>query len=270
MKNRLLEKIREVKKAQSKLFCAFLTIGYPNLKITENLLNECEKEGVDIVELGFPFSDPLADGPTIQFSSERALEKGIRLKDALQLVRRLRQKGNQVPIIFFTYLNPILQYGFRRFIRDAKESGFDGLLVPDLPPEEEKGLQKECHRQGFPQVYLMAPTTEKKRAASIARSSQGFIYYVSLRGVTGARRSLPSDVRRHLREFDGLSQHFLIYLAKEQSGSYVAICGLLLNQWLDSEQDRILNSFYRDSVKAIEGGAMQYLLNRGVIFKPPD
>lgn len=209
--NRLLLKLRDAEKKNEKIFSAFLTLGYPNLKTTEKLLNAFERTGVDTIELGFPFSDPLADGPTIQFSSQKALDGGISLDKAFHLVRRLRQRGNQLPIIFFTYFNPVLHYGIKRFIRSAKSSGYDGLLIPDLPPEEEKELTRECHRQRFPQIYLIAPTTRKQRAVQIARASQGFIYYVSLRGVTGARRFLPSDLKRHLRELKRVtSKPFLV------------------------------------------------------------
>lgn len=198
MKNRLIEKIGEAKRGRTKLFCAFLTLGYPNLSATEQLITEFERIGVDIVELGFPFSDPLADGPTIQFSSERALARGVCLQDAFRLCLRLRRKGVKIPIVFFSYLNPIYHYGAKDFVTRAKAAGFDGVIVPDLPPEEEPAFRRASRRQGLAQVFLIAPTTERKRALQIARASRGFIYYVSLRGVTGARKALPADLRRNL------------------------------------------------------------------------
>jgi tryptophan synthase alpha chain len=206
MKNRLLFRLQAVKRKKEKIFCAFLTLGYPSLKATEDLITGFEKLGVDVVELGFPFSDPLADGPTIQFSSQCALERGVHLKDAFKLAQKLRRRGNQIPLVFFTYLNPVLHYGVDRFVRQAKASGFDGLLVPDLPPEEEKKLQQACRRSGLAQPFLVALTTEKKRALRIAHKSQGFIYYVSLRGVTGARKVLPRELESHLRNFRRLSR----------------------------------------------------------------
>lgn len=198
MKNRLLEKIGENRRRRQKIFCAFLTLGYPSLRATHRLIREFEKAGVDILELGIPFSDPLADGPTIQFSSERALKQNVSLEDAFRLVARLRKEGSRLPILAFSYLNPIFHYGPKRFAARAAQAGFDGLIVPDLPPEEEAGLQKECRRAGLLQIFLVAPTTEKNRAQKIARRSRGFIYYVSLRGVTGARKSLSGDIRRSL------------------------------------------------------------------------
>ncbi len=202
--NRIFSKVRACMRSRSKIFCAFLTLGYPNLETTEKLISGFEKEGADLVELGFPFSDPLADGPTIQFSSERALEKKVRFQDAFALVERLRKNACRVPIIFFSYLNPIFHYGLKEFVKEAVRAGFDGLIVPDLPPEEERELAGECHRHKLAQIFLVAPTTEKKRAAAIARRSEGFIYYVSLRGVTGARKNLPSDIARTLHRFNGM------------------------------------------------------------------
>ena len=206
MKNRLYLKTQEVRKNKSKLFCAFLTLGYPNLQATEKLVLEFEKAGADIIELGFPFSDPMADGPTIQFSSEQALKNGISIKDSFKLVERLRKKGCRIPIIFFTYLNPIYHYGLKAFVQSAKAAGFDGLIVPDLPPEEEYELNAACRRHNFPQIYLVAPTTEKNRADHIARASQGFIYYVSLKGVTGARKSLSTDIQKNLNQLKRVTQ----------------------------------------------------------------
>lgn len=198
MKNFLTFRIQESRKEKRKLFCVFLTLGYPNIAATERLILSSEKAGVDIIELGFPFSDPLADGPTIQYSSEQALKKNVSIKDAFSLVRRIRQKGSKVPILFFGYFNPVFSYCGKDFARDAKDAGMDGLIIPDLPPEEEPEFQKECLRRGLHFVQLVAPTTADKRAKMLVKKSQGFIYYVSLRGVTGARKVLPADLKAHL------------------------------------------------------------------------
>jgi len=200
MKNRLLAVTENAKRKHTKLFCAFLTLGYPSLKVTENLIEKFEGAGVDIVELGFPFSDPLADGPTIQASSEYALKRGVKMEDAFQMTRRLRKKGVRIPIVFFTYFNPVFHFGSERFVTRAKQAGFDGVIIPDLPPDEESGFQRKCRKENFAQIFLIAPTTSLARAAKIANKSQGFIYYVSLRGVTGARKALPSDVEKQLGE----------------------------------------------------------------------
>lgn len=202
MKNRLIEKIRQAKQDQRKLFAAFLTLGFPNLKTTEKLIEGFAEKGVDLIELGFPFSDPLADGPTIQFSSEAALRKGVRMSDAFQIVKNLRKKGVDIPILFFSYLNPIYRFGLERFPRFLKKAGFDGLIVPDCPPEEDPALWKACRRAGVASVFLAAPTTVPGRMRKIFARSQGFLYYVSLRGVTGARRVLPKDLAHHLRRIN--------------------------------------------------------------------
>lgn len=198
MKNNLTIKIQDARKKKQKLFCVFLTLGYPSIVATERLILSSAAAGVDIIELGFPFSDPLADGPTIQFSSDKAIQKGVTLKDAFALVRRIRQKGCKVPIVFFGYFNPVFSYGGKEFARDARNAGMDGLIIPDLPPEEEMEFQKVCRNQKLCRVLLVAPTTENKRAKMLVGKSEGFVYYVSLRGVTGARKAVASDLKGHL------------------------------------------------------------------------
>ncbi len=197
--NRLSACVAELQRKNEKAFCAFLTAGFPNLGVTAKLVAEFEKAGVDILELGYPFSDPLADGPTIQYASQAALEKGICLSQVLKLLNGLRQKGLRLPVVFFTYLNPLLAYGLARFARDARRAGFDAVLVPDMPMEEELSFQAALKREGLLSIYLVTPTTSRKRTVKIAQASEGFIYYVSLRGVTGARQALPRDIAGHLR-----------------------------------------------------------------------
>ncbi|OQA57418.1 MAG: Tryptophan synthase alpha chain [Candidatus Omnitrophica bacterium ADurb.Bin277] len=199
-KNFLTLKLREAAKKNKKLCCIFLTLGYPDLAATERLILSAERSGVDIIELGFPFSDPLADGPTIQDSSEKALAKGATVRSGFRLVRRLRRRGCEIPLVFFGYMNPVYSYGGKDFVRDARAAGLDGLIIPDLPIEEEKDFQKECSAKGLHIVRLVAPTTKDARALKLVRSSGGFVYYVSLRGVTGARKALPDDLAPRLRK----------------------------------------------------------------------
>lgn len=196
--NRIDKKFKQLKKEGRKAFIAFVTAGYPDLRTTEQLVLEFEKRGVDIVELGVPFSDPIADGPVIQAASYEALKKKTTLKKILVLVKRLRE-NTQMPLAAMSYFNPILRYGLSRFIRDAVSSGLDALIIPDLPPEEEREFAKEARRHGLELVLFLSPTTTPERARSIARSAQGFIYFVSLTGVTGARRDLPKELAGHLR-----------------------------------------------------------------------
>ncbi len=199
MKNQLDFKIKDAKKKkQKKLFCIFLTFGYPSIGTTERLILSAERSGVDIIELGFPFSDPLADGPTIQYSSERALKKNVSIAEAFRLVAKLRSKNCKIPIVFFGYLNPVFAYGEKEFVRDACRAGVDGLIVPDLPLEEEKAFHKECRQRKLRFINLVAPTTAEDRSKRLVQNSQGFVYYVSLRGVTGTRKVLPGDLRSHL------------------------------------------------------------------------
>lgn len=198
--NRLETTVENARSSRQKLFCAFLTLGFPDLDTTEQGIWECEKAGTDILELGFPFSDPLADGPTIQKASEKALAGGVRIEHAFKLMRSLRDQGLKMPVVFFTYLNPVLNYGAAKFVREAAAAGFDALLVPDLPPDEEKDLQALCLEENLPIVFLIAPTTPLERAREIASATRGFIYYVSLRGVTGARSAVSSDLYGHLQQ----------------------------------------------------------------------
>ena len=198
MKNRLIGKVEEFRKKKKKLFCAFLTLGFPNVGATEKLIEGFASRGVDIIELGFPFSDPLADGPTIQYSSEAALHQGVTMEDAFRVVRSLRRGGVTVPIIFFSYLNPIYRFGEETFPSRLKREGFDGLIVPDCPPDEDEKLWKACRKAGIAPVFLVAPTSTPERARKIFARSEGFLYYVSLRGVTGARRALAKDLKQNL------------------------------------------------------------------------
>lgn len=198
MINRIDQKFKELKAKKKKAFIPFITAGYPDLKTTEKLVLELEKNGADIIELGVPFSDPIADGLVIQASSYEALKEGVTLKKILLLVEKLRKK-TQVPLCLMSYCNPILHYGEERFIREARKAGVDGVIIPDLSFEERPFFLKAAEREGLHVVLFVAPTTPLERARLIARSAKGFIYFVSLTGVTGARRSLPPDLASQLR-----------------------------------------------------------------------
>ncbi len=195
---RIESKFKQLKKSKKKAFIVFMTAGDPSLSLNEALIPEMEKAGVDLIELGIPFSDPVADGPVIQASSMRSLERGTNLKKVLDLVARVRQK-TQIPIVFMTYLNPIWRYGFKKFMVDAKKCGVDGLIVPELPPDEEKEFAKQMNAGGLDLVYLLAPTSSDKRIRLISSKSKGFIYYVSVTGVTGAQTKLPGEIGAQVR-----------------------------------------------------------------------
>ncbi|MFB3919258.1 MAG: tryptophan synthase subunit alpha [Candidatus Velamenicoccus archaeovorus] len=195
--NRIDATFRKLKKRGRRALIPFVTAGYPGLGATEKIVLGLESAGADVVELGVPFSDPIADGPVIQMSSFEALKKGVTLKDVLGLVGRLRRR-TQIPLVAMTYFNPVLQYGPRRFVTDALKAGLDGVIIPDLPPQEEKDFQAEARRKGLAVVLFISPTTPPARARTIAAQARGFIYFVSLAGVTGARRKLPPDLKARL------------------------------------------------------------------------
>ena len=196
--NRIDQKFQELQKRKKKAFIAFITAGDPDLRTTEQLVPAFEGAGVDIVELGVPFSDPLADGPTIQAASQRALKKHVNLESILAVVKRIRQRS-QIPIALMTYYNPVFHYGEERFARKAKACGVDGLIVPDLPPEEGHNLIRAARQNGLATVFFLAPTTTPQRMKHIVNASTGFIYYVSLTGVTGARQELPTSLTQQVR-----------------------------------------------------------------------
>ncbi|MDD5166667.1 MAG: tryptophan synthase subunit alpha [Candidatus Omnitrophica bacterium] len=196
--NRIEAKFKELKKKRKKAFIAFVTAGFPDLKTTEKLVLEFSRIGVDIIELGVPFSDPMADGPVIQDASQLALKNNTNLDKILSLVKRARQK-TEVPICLMTYYNPIFCFGEEKFARLAHDSGVDGVIVPDLPPEEGSSFVKSTRKYGVDVIFFIAPTTSKQRINYIAKAARGFIYYVSLTGVTGARASLPKDLIANLK-----------------------------------------------------------------------
>jgi tryptophan synthase alpha chain len=177
----------------------YFTLGYPTQSASLNIITAIARAGADLIELGIPFSDPLADGPTIQHSTQLALENGTSVARCLEMTAQLRAGGITQPLLLMGYYNPILAYGVGRFVADATQAGADGLIVPDLPPEEAGELEGHCRDHGLGLVFLVAPTSTPERLALVAAHSTGFLYLVSLAGVTGARAQLASD----LEEFVG-------------------------------------------------------------------
>jgi tryptophan synthase alpha chain len=169
----------------------------PDIATTKRLVLEFEKSGVDIVELGVPFSDPLADGPTIQKAAMRALENKVNLRTVFDLVSSLRRR-TQIPIVILCYYNLILKFGESRFARCAKSSGIDGVAIPDLPPEEATSFIKAGRKENLDTIFFLSPTSPLERIKLVCRLSRGFIYYVSLTGVTGARDKLPADILKNI------------------------------------------------------------------------
>ncbi|MCW8893778.1 MAG: tryptophan synthase subunit alpha [Deltaproteobacteria bacterium] len=171
----------------------FITAGDPDLAMTAKLVRTLEASGADLIELGMPFSDPMADGPTIQAASERALEAGTTLKKVLGLVADIRQHS-QIPLVLMGYYNPIFCYGPERFIQDAAAAGVDALLLVDLPPEEAAEISSILDNAGIALITLLAPTTPPERMKQLAKAAQGYLYYVSMTGVTGAKKITPEDI----------------------------------------------------------------------------
>lgn len=196
--NRIDQKFQELKRQNKKAFIIFITCGYPNLKITEKLIKEFAKIRVDIIELGVPFSDPLADGPIIQESSEAALKSKINLKCILNLVKRIR-KEVEMPISLMSYYNPILCFGEKRFLKEAYRAGVDGIIIPDLPPEEARNFIRYANKFNLATIFFLSPTSTLQRIKLVSYVSKGFIYYVSLTGVTGPRKVLSSDLVDNLK-----------------------------------------------------------------------
>jgi len=172
---------------------AYVTVGYPSIEATLKVVPLLAENGCDIIELGIPFSDPLAEGVTIQKSSFEALHNGISPQICVEVARKLRQTV-EVPLAFMTYFNLIFNYGLERFSRNCRESGIDGLIIPDLPPEEGTELETLAREKGIDLIYLLAPTSTEERLRLGAERSRGFTYLVSVTGITGARESLPSDL----------------------------------------------------------------------------
>ena len=195
--NRIDQRFHELRARKEKALIPFITAGDPDLATTQELVWAFEKAGADILELGVPFSDPLADGTTIQRASQRALEHGSTLTAVITLVERIRDRS-QVPVVLMSYVNPILRMGAQEFATRAGNAGVDGVVIPDLPPEEAQELPSFCEAAGVHTIFLAAPTSTDARLRHIVEASRGYIYYVSLKGVTGARDTLEAGLESSL------------------------------------------------------------------------
>lgn len=203
--NRIDKRFKTLKALKKKAFIAYITAGDPDLATTMRLALALEGSGVDIIELGIPFSDPLADGPTIQAASQRALKKKVTLAKIFRMSGALRGKTG-IPLVFMTYFNPVLRYGVERFFKSAKTNGIDGVIIPDLPFEEAKDVVALGRKHKVATIFLVAPTSSKERIKKIEKASSGFIYYVSLTGVTGARAKLPPEVIYNVKRVKAMTR----------------------------------------------------------------
>jgi tryptophan synthase alpha chain len=202
--SRIAERFAKLRAEGGKAFVAFLTAGDPSLDRTVNLAVDLAAAGVDVLELGVPFSDPLADGPVIQRASQRALEKGVTLERVLDAVRRIRRRS-PIPLLLFSYFNPLYRYGLDRLTSAARDAGVDGVLVTDLPPEEADGWLAVSRAAELDTVFLAAPTSPDERLRRVAGASRGFVYAVSRTGVTGERDALSDDARPLVRRLKQLT-----------------------------------------------------------------
>ncbi len=203
--NRIAKKFKDLKAKKQKAFIAFLTAGDPSLSMTEKHVLSLAQSGADIIELGVPFSDPMADGPTIQAASYRALQAGTDLKGILDMVKRVRRTCD-IPIALMTYYNPVFHFGDKKLVTAAKKAGVDGLIIPDLPPEEAQDLIAAALKEDIATVFFVSSTTRPDRQKQIVRAASGFIYYLSLSGVTGARTTLPANIKQNVQALKKLTQ----------------------------------------------------------------
>ncbi|HOF06346.1 MAG TPA: tryptophan synthase subunit alpha [Syntrophales bacterium] len=191
--SRIGKKFKELQGKKEKALILYLTAGDPSLAGTEEIIPCLERAGADILEIGVPFSDPTADGPVIQEAAQRSLRGGTNLAAILAMIARLRRQI-EIPVVLFTYYNPVFAYGNERFAEDAEAAGVDGLLVVDLPPEEAGELREFTDPRGLDFITLVAPTTDDRRLEKIVRNAGGFIYYISVTGVTGTKTPVAASV----------------------------------------------------------------------------
>ncbi|MBN2517827.1 MAG: tryptophan synthase subunit alpha [Candidatus Altiarchaeota archaeon] len=196
------EKFRELEKKKEKALILYISCGDPSADETIRIAKEVIDAGCDILELGLPFSDPLADGPTIQAASQRALEKGMNTDRYFEVAKKIEG----VPKVCMTYYNLLLQYGLEKFCKKSKESGISGFIIPDLPLEESQDLLAVCKKNGIDLISIVSPRTDEKRIEKIAGLSRGFLYLQSTLGVTGARSSLPEELKRKIEQVKKISK----------------------------------------------------------------
>lgn len=225
---RRISAVFERAKAESRAaLMPYLPLGYPTPERSLGLVEAVIAGGADILELGIPFSDPLADGPTIQRATHIALQQGMTVARALEMAQLLRQKEPTVPFIFMGYYNPILAYGEEDFCRACREVGVDGLIVPDLPPGESETLEEMCRQYGLALIYLLAPTSTPERVQEVTERSEGFVYLVSVAGTTGARNRLPPDLAAFVSQVRGVTDKPLAVgfgiSTPEQAGQVAAL-----------------------------------------------
>jgi tryptophan synthase alpha chain len=250
------------KQKNHKALIAYVTVGYPNIEATLKVVPLLADCGCDIVELGIPFSDPMADGATIQHASFKALENGVNTARCLDIANKL-SKNTNVPLVFMTYYNPVYQYGLKKFCKDCVAAGIDGLIIPELPPEEGDELGNLASKSDVDMIYLLAPTSAEERIKLVARKSRGFIYLVSIAGVTGIRSELPPDLGKFIlkvKQFAKLPVCVGFGISTPKQAAQVAktadgvIIGSKLIQLLETDDAAMTatQSFIKETRKALD------------------
>ena len=196
---RVKNKFKELKQKKQKAFGVFLTAGYPSLEYSKNIFKKILDAKVDFIEIGLPFSDPMADGPLIQHSSQIAIEQNTSVEECFKLVKEIRKINNEIPIILMGYYNPIHYYGNLKFIKKAVLSGIDGLIIVDLPMEEDEEFYNLSYKNNLPLIRLVTPTTDEERLKKILKNAHGFVYYVSVTGITGTKSASVNDVKNKIK-----------------------------------------------------------------------
>ncbi len=195
---RVENKFKELRLQKQKAFGVFLTAGYPSLQYSKDIFKKIIKAKADFIEIGLPFSDPMADGPLIQHSSQIAIQQNTSVEDCFEIVKEIRKKNNDIPIILMGYYNPIHYYGNLKFIKNAVSSGIDGLIIVDLPMEEDKEFYDLSFKNKLPLIRLITPTTDEIRLKKILKDARGFVYYVSVTGITGTKSAIVKDVKNKI------------------------------------------------------------------------
>lgn len=248
-------------KFEKSVYIPYLCCGYPTKEETIQIALELEKNGADALELGVPFSDPIADGPTIQKASSIALKDCKGVEDVLEVVKELREKGMKIPIVIMSYYNPIYKYGIEKFCINAKKAGVRAIAVPDLPLEESEELRKEIEKNGLEIVYFIAPNTNEERIEKICKKTTGFVYLVSVKGTTGERKELDRELKeiiQKIKKFSsvpvivgfGISDSKQVKEVIEAGADGVIVGSKLIKLYEEGKIERIIE-FSEDIIKQI-------------------
>ncbi len=253
--NRVDQKFQELRQRKEPAFIPFITAGDPDLETTRGLVLELERRGADIIELGIPFSDPIADGPLIQVSYYRALSKGLKVSEVFECIKNLR-KETEIPIVVMVSYSLIFRSSVEDFISRAKKAELDGATIPDLPVEESEAVLRVASENDFRIICFVAPTTTPERMSRIVSCTQGFLYYISVVGITGVRNALPADMRENIKKLKAMTDKPIVLgfgvSTPEQARAVGEVAdGVIVGSALVKELEKCSNRPYNDKVKAV-------------------